>query len=71
MKDKLILKLKKRMEAGAKSIALGDKAIQAIKQTQEKVVEDFNATVMSTVIKSEEKIAYYKDIIAQAEGLAL
>lgn len=71
MKDKTILKLKKLMELGSKTISHGDKAIRAIEQAQAKVVSDFNSTVMATVRKSEEKIAYHKDIIEQAEGMAL
>jgi hypothetical protein len=71
MKDKLMLKLKKKMEAGAKAIDLGNKSIEAIKNIQEKVVEDFNATVMATVRKSESQIAYHEDLIKQAEGMSL
>ena len=71
MKDKLITRLKKKMEAGAKAIAVGDKAIEAIKLTQTKVVDDFNKSVIATVKEAEKEITYHQNIIAEAEGLAL
>ena len=71
MKEKILSKLKKKMESGAKAIAIGDKAIQAIKDTQAKVITDFNAEVAATVKKSESEIAYHQDIIRQAGVMTL
>lgn len=71
MNDKTLTKLKKLMEKGAKSIALGDKAIEAIKETQAKVVEDFTTEVQVVVAKSKETIAIHQEIIQQAEGMTL
>ncbi len=71
MKEGIISKLKKKMDQGAKTIALGDKAILAIEKSQEKVVEDFNRIVLGTVKKSEETIKQHENIIKQAEGMKL
>ena len=71
MKDNTILKLKKKMEASSKAITTGDKAIRAIQLAQEKVIEDFKDTTIALVSKSEEIIAYHKDIIAQVKDLTL
>lgn len=71
MENKEIEKLKKKMESGAKSIALGDKAIEAIRKTQDKVVEDFNNSVLSVIKKAEEGIALHQATIDLTKGLVL
>jgi len=71
MKDKLIIKLKKRMETSSKAITTSDKAIETIKELQVKVIEDFNANIRAIVKKSQEEIEYHKDIIEKAEGMTL
>lgn len=71
MKDKTLLKLKRKMEAGAKAIEVGDKVTTKIRQAQGKVIADFNKTVISTVQKSKEQITYHEEIIKQAEGMEL
>lgn len=71
MKNKVLLKLKKKMEAGSKTIELGNKAIEAIKETQGVVIENFNKEVLDAVKKSEEQITYHQELIEQAKGMTL
>lgn len=71
MKDRTLLKLKKQMETGAKTIALGDKTIAKIHTLQQTVVDEFTALVTETVRKSEAEIDYHKDVIEQAKGMTL
>lgn len=71
MKNRTILKLQRKMNAGAKSIAVGDKAIEAIKETQAKVISDFAKEVTKTVKNSEKEIAHHSAVIEHVEGLSL